>query len=273
MRSVRLLRNITIMSKYFFFYSGSQSILNYFWPIFRLLSPIFVGYITFGQILEQNSGSIPYKYWFLSGGGVWIILNSSLNTGLILFNSKNRRRNFQIANKNVAFITSSILTPYLLIGFIMTVIPYILLNDFAISLKTLFRFSLVVLIFAGLTVLATAIALIVGILNALLRDTRNIVGFLSQILLFASPVFYFPRIPNSSLEILWQTINPMNPILDVIRWLVCKTSINEVATDAIYCSALLILSTIFVIKSTKIVDRLNFALEQSKFDINEESLD
>jgi ABC-type polysaccharide/polyol phosphate export permease len=249
-------KQLVVISKYFFLYVGNQSVFNLFWPFFRTFAPIFLGFITFGQILEIDSNSIPYINWVLTGVSIWIILGSSFSNGILLFSSNTRRIKFQNLKLNGLFVVFSQSIPNIILS-----IMALLLNVPLISKQKNFHdilistMGLVVLYFLVL-ILSLAVSFMVGILSALMRDIRIVSQFVTQYLLLASPIFYLKQMPDSTIETIFYNLNPMVSILEIQRYLVFRTPLDLNITQTIILTCLILMSILLINFTNKVISKL-----------------
>lgn len=263
---VNKVEKIKIISSYYFFYSGNQSILNLFWPLFRFLAPLITGYITFGQILEQNSGKIPYKFWVMSGISIWMTISGALSTGIMLLNTRNRRKKVFNLSCSLRLILLSIVFPQFIVSFALSAFC---LFDYKSNFDYLVIFQKITYLFIFHVMLAlfcASISFLIAVFNALVRDTKMIVGFTSQLLLWISPVFYLPRKPNSELEIFLNTWNPLNTFLDISRHLIFNTSFSLTIAKFLIIFLCIITILIVFIYGNGITSKLIYLIDKVNAD-------
>lgn len=254
--------------KFQFLSTGSQSIFYWFWPIFKNLAPLITGFIAFGQILEQNSGDIPFKYWVASGAIVWIPISTGLNLAGTIFSSSFKRRRFNIANISTSNLLLSNFMPTIFLIFMFWLpCSYFAFKEYTFK-EAIVKNILSLMLMCLVLLLSINLTYQLGILVALTRDVKFILPWIASALLFTSPVFYTPRIPNSLMEHIIAVMNPMIRILELDRAIIFNKPLNLGFTFAVFwvcISTFIILSTCSM-KSG--VARLVFALNQ-RYELDE----
>lgn len=267
------LRNIAkmrILSSYYFFYSGNQSVLSGFWPFFRIFFPLVTGYLAFGQILEQNTGSIPYKDWVLTGSGVWLILGFSSTTGVTTLNTRNRRKKYSTLNTSNYNLLLAQVIPNFTLGALF------LFYCFVENVKTnslqvnLIKFLCLLIFLLVILQISIAACLLVGLFNALSRDTKVIASFASQFILYVSPIFYVQREPNSFIENLISTINPLTPFLDFVRFLIFDKPIILTISNYLLILFIFLLTSYLIVNRNRLISKIVWILDSRNERLDEE---
>jgi lipopolysaccharide transport system permease protein len=190
-----------------------QTFLGVLWAV---LQPL-VAMALFTLILSHGAGvpsdGLPYAVFAITGLAVWFPFNTALTAA-----ADSLVRDPELVTK--------VYFPRLLAPLGAVLAPTV---DLAVSLVI----ALVVALIAGVTLPATVLLLplcAVGVvvvcvafgvwlsaLNVLYRDVRYALGFVTQLLFFASPVVY----PSSLAGDRWQdvlAVNPLVGLIDLVRW-------------------------------------------------------
>lgn len=191
-----------------------QTLLGASWAILQPVFTMIVFSIFFGRLAKIPSDGIPYPIFSYAGLLPWTFFAAGLANGA---NSLVRDANLV---KRVYF--PRLITP---ISAVVGGLP-----DFLLAFLVLIAMMIYYGLFPTLAsviwlpislLLALTTALGVGLwlaaLNALYRDIRYIVPFLTQFWMYATPVVY----PSSLLEEPWRTLYGLNPMVSVVegfRW-------------------------------------------------------
>lgn len=195
-----------------------QTVLGATWVILQPLLAALIFAVVFGFIAKMPNEGMPYFLIAYSGLIGWTLFSGSLT----------RISPSLVANSS---LISKIFFPRLLVP--LGVIPSVLL-DFAVSLAVL----AIALVFFGVTpgwgilllpfcaLILVLLSLGIGLVGASLavtyRDVQHIVPFLTQLLLYASPVGYsMAAVPDSIKP--YYLLNPIAAPIDTIRWSILGT--------------------------------------------------
>ncbi len=240
---------------------GNQTVLHRFWPFFKILAPVAIGYLAFGTILEQNATGYDYESWVLTGLIVWFPISGMLTFSTNLLSNQLRRLRINSPLVSVRIMIQSILFP----NYIMAIFASILLalnqDSFLLGFSSIAKSVFFLILISPLIVMLTYF---LGLLSALARDIRMLIPFLSQFLLLTSPIFYSPRTPNSKVESFVEFVNPLNGLLNVFRSLQLDQSINVALVLTLFCSVN-ILYYIFLRQVGYATTFLNHTLTKSSF--------
>ncbi len=261
---------LKIISKFYIFASANQTVLFWLWPIFKNIAPILTGFLTFGQILEIDSGVIPFKYWVASGLISWIFLSASLTTGGYVLSSRVRRRRFELSNLSAFEIFLANMIPHVVLAAIFGMIcVYYLISSYS-PLQAFCRTLLITIFIVFCLLLSLSIALHIGILASISRDVKHILPWISTLLLFTSPVFYLPRNPNSALEKFIQELNPLNYLLSLSRTLLFDNEFKITVQLLLFFTIAIVSTLLTTLKMTEIVSRLAHSMSAN---VDEENYD
>jgi lipopolysaccharide transport system permease protein len=191
-----------------------QAALGIAWAILQPVLTTAITSIVFGYLLKVESGNLPYPVFTLAALLPWHLFQLSLQKSSISL----------VGNAN---LITKIYFPRVIIP-LSSVLA--VLVDFAISLVILFiamafyRMPLTwnALWLVPLTLLSVLAALAVGLwlsaLNVQYRDIQQMVPFLLQIWMYATPIVYpITIIPEGTIRYLY-SLNPMVGVVQGFRW-------------------------------------------------------
>jgi lipopolysaccharide transport system permease protein len=190
-----------------------QTILGVVWAVAQPVGMMVVFTIFLGRLAHVPSDGIPYPVFVLSALLLWQLFSAGLNESA---NSlvANERLITKVYFPRVIVPASAILSA--LVDFAIGFAIFLIVLPFWMGMPS------GTLIFAPVFVIAAIIAafgagLWLSALNVQYRDVRYVLGFLSQLWLFATPVVY----PVSIVPAKWRAIyalNPMTGIIEGFRW-------------------------------------------------------
>jgi lipopolysaccharide transport system permease protein len=217
-----------------------QTLLGVAWAIIQPLMAMVIFSIFFGRLggLDQKTPQIPYPVFVFCALVPWQLFNYALT---------------QSSNSVVS--EQRLLTKVYFPRLIIPVSPILsALVDFGISFILLLgmmvyygvRPGAAVMLVPFFVLFALLAALAVGLwlaaFNAIYRDVRYTIPFLTQFWLFATPIAY----PSSIVPQRWQWVYGLNPMVGVVegfRWALLGTaspSVPALASSCLMVSALLV---------------------------------
>ena len=227
-----------------------QTVLGVLWAVIQpLLLTLLFTFFLGNAIASYTNMPLRYDIFALSGLVVWGIFSTGLNNA----------GNSMVSNAN---IIKKIYFPRLIIplssvlvgvfDFIMAFvifIVYCVIKDQHISMSALWRFPLAIM----LTCMATfGTGSLLAALNVKYRDFRYVIPFLTQFLLFLSPVIYPAAIAQNRIYAWVLALNPMTAPLDIFRSALTgvpvSTSTNVIS---IAMSVVLLIGGIFYFRRTE----------------------
>jgi lipopolysaccharide transport system permease protein len=191
-----------------------QTLLGASWAILQPVFTMIVFSIFFGRLAKIPSDGIPYPIFSYAGLLPWTFFAAGLANGansLVRDANLVKRVYFPRLITPVSAVVGGL--PDFLLAFLVLIVMMIYYGLF----PTLA--SVIWLPISSLLALVTAlgVGLWLAALNALYRDIRYIVPFLTQFWMYATPVVY----PSSLLEEPWRTLYGLNPMVSVVegfRW-------------------------------------------------------
>jgi lipopolysaccharide transport system permease protein len=170
--------------------------------------------------LESASGKLPYKVFVGSGLMIWLNFAAVILISLRMASSSERRNLLISLSSSPQLVAFSYLVPYSVISlfFYLPILQFKLSQGEYVETLSLTLITLLLLFVCVPVFLSLALSLCV--LSTLIRDLRFILPYFSQLLLFASPIFYEPRNPNTFLEEFWTQINFLSFLISYYRELI-----------------------------------------------------
>ena len=191
-----------------------QAVLGIAWSVLQPVLTTAIMTVVFGLLLKVNSDGLPYPVFALSALLPWHLFQLSLQKSSISL----------VGNAN---LLTKVYFPRVIIPFSSVLAAMV---DFGISLVLLFitmaiyRLPLTwnVLWVIPLTLLTVLAALAVGLwlsaLNVQYRDVQQMVPFLIQIWMYATPIVYpITTIPEGTFRYIY-SLNPMVGVVQGFRW-------------------------------------------------------
>ena len=191
-----------------------QAVLGIAWSVLQPVLTTAIMTVVFGVLLKVESDGLPYPVFALSALLPWHLFQLSLQKSSISL----------VGNAN---LLTKVYFPRVIIPFSSVLAALV---DFAISLALLFitmaiyRLPLTwnVLWVIPLTLLTVLAALAVGLwlsaLNVQYRDVQQMVPFLIQIWMYATPIVYpITTIPEGTFRYIY-SLNPMVGVVQGFRW-------------------------------------------------------
>ena len=191
-----------------------QAVLGIAWAVLQPVLTTAIMTVVFGMLLKVESDGLPYPVFALSALLPWHLFQLSLQKSSISL----------VGNAN---LLTKVYFPRVIIPFSSVLAALV---DFVISLILLFiamaiyRLPLTwnVLWVIPLTTLTVLAALAVGLwlsaLNVQYRDVQQMVPFLIQIWMYATPIVYpITTIPEGTFRYIY-SLNPMVGVVQGFRW-------------------------------------------------------
>jgi len=220
----------------------SQTILGIAWILLQplLLSGVFV--IVFGYLVALPSGNIPYAVLALSGLTPWMFFSRGLGetTQCLVINQS---------------LLTKIYFPRLLIPIasLIVILPDLILNSLLLIVVMVaygldpLRLILMLPILAIMSLLSgLSIGIWLSALNVRYRDVGYTIPFLTQILIFVSPVSYSAALVPKQWQMLY-FLNPAAGPIELFRWCVGAPAIewSSFVVWIVMTFAMLILGTMY----------------------------
>lgn len=195
-----------------------QTILGPLWYIFQPLISTIVFTIVFGNIAALSTDGLPQFLFYMAGVVIWTYFSSSLtktSTALVANAAVFGKVYFPRLTVPISFLISNLTSFAIQLVFFVLFIIYFRFQGAAVNPNLwMFSLPLLVLLMAGL---GLGGGIIVSAMTTRYRDLAFLVGFGTQLLMYATSVIY----PLSSVSENYRWIllaNPMTPIIETFRY-------------------------------------------------------
>jgi lipopolysaccharide transport system permease protein len=232
-----------------------QTLIGVVWAVIQPAAMMFLLTVFFGRLVKLDSGGVPYplfSYAALLSWGLFTRGLSSASTSLVT---------------NEAIITK-VYFPRLLVpiaamgaGLIDYLIALVLFGGLLAWYGVMpeYRLLLYPLVILFNLIIALGIGFFLSVLDALYRDIRLALPFVTQLLFFATPIIYSSAlVPERFRTLYW--LNPMVGVIETARWSLlgypAPPSHLLAISIAAACSLFVIGILIFLRLERKIVDRI-----------------
>ena len=190
-----------------------QTVLGVVWAVLPPLLAMLLFSAVFGNVMGRESGDVPYPLLCLAALVPWQVFSVSLVQASLSLSS-NQQLVTKVWFPRLVLPLASSLSPIvdaLISGSILVLAILWTGRPLPATILLLPLLSLLP-VFAALSV-----ALWLSALNAHFRDVRNLLPFLVQGWMFATPVVYPMSILGERMRNL-VTLNPMTPVVEIFRW-------------------------------------------------------
>ena len=240
-------RDITIRYK--------QTLIGVLWAVIQPAFMMILFTVIFGRLMKFDTGGVAYPVFSYCALLSWIFFARGLGSA-----SMSLVTNEAIITKvyfpRILVPTAAVMTAFVdfLIAFVV-LIPLLVWYDVSIHPPHLL-YPLFVLINV---IAALGVAYIFSIIDALYRDVRLVLPFLTQLIFFATPVIYSSQIVPARYEaVFW--INPMVGVIEGVRWSLLnypQPPLRNMAYSCLGAVILFLFGILFFQKmERKIVDRI-----------------
>jgi lipopolysaccharide transport system permease protein len=191
-----------------------QSVLGILWALLTPLITMAVFSVIFGRIAKLPSDGLPYPIFAYAGLLPWLFFSQSLQKATLSM----------VAERN---LLTKIYFPRLIVPMAATLAPLV---DLLIASSVLFvmmfyyqltptphSFYLLPLCVLWAWVTAIGVGTWLSALNVYFRDVGQMIPFLVQVWLYASPVVYPASLIPPSFQWLY-ALNPMTGVIEGFRW-------------------------------------------------------
>lgn len=214
-----------------------QTLLGASWAILQPVFTMVVFSVFFGRLAKIPSDGIPYPIFSYTGLLPWTFFAAGLANGansLVRDSILVKRVYFPRLIPPVSAVIGGLLDFFLAFLVLVAMMIYYGLFPTLASIVWLPACLLLALM------TAMGVGLWLAALNALYRDIRYVVPFLTQFWMYATPVVY----PSSLLEEPWRTLYGLNPMVSVVegfRWSLLRQSQPRLSMFALSLVTALIL--------------------------------
>lgn len=214
-----------------------QTLLGASWAILQPVFTMVVFSVFFGRLAKIPSDGIPYPIFSYTGLLPWTFFAAGLANGansLVRDSILVKRVYFPRLIPPVSAVVGGL--PDFFLAFLVLIAMMIYYGLFPTLASVVWLPACLLL--ALMT--AMGVGLWLAALNALYRDIRYVVPFLTQFWMYATPVVY----PSSLLEEPWRTLYGLNPMVSVVegfRWSLLRQSQPRLSMFALSLVTALIL--------------------------------
>jgi lipopolysaccharide transport system permease protein len=188
------------------------------WAILQPLFMMLIFTLFFGRIVRLPSEGLPYQIFALSGLVMWQLFSRALgesSMSLVTFGGMLSKVYFPRLIAPLATIASAAVDFCVSFAVLIAVMAY-----FGVSPAWTIVFAPLYLVAA--VVVSLSVSLWLTALDALYRDVRIILGFVTQLWFFATPVVYATSLVPE--DWLLYKLNPMLPIVQGFRYALFGTT-------------------------------------------------
>ena len=203
-----------------------QTLLGISWAIIQPVIQMVVFTLLFSRVANLSSEGIPYPLFNLSALLPWRIFAKALNdAGRSLVNNRNMVTKVYFPRLIIPF--ASVMGGVIDFGFGFLILAA-MIGYYHFTPGSGFRFQLspallalpVFMLLALIT--ALGVSLWLSALNVLYRDVGYVLGFLTELWFFVTPVVYSSSEIPARLQLIY-ALNPMTGVVEAFRWALLHT--------------------------------------------------
>lgn len=240
-----------------------QTILGPAWFVLQPLFLTVVFTVVFGKFAQIPTDGLPPLLFYNSALIIWSYFSTcfSGNANTFMVNAGTYQKVYypRLINPIANCISG-------LVGFLIQILffgGYFLIYKFIVPTAEPFFITWVVLILPFMIALSATLGLGLGlwmsVITAKYRDFSQIIGFLTQSMMYTTPVIYpLSEVPDNYR--FWISLNPMVPVVETFRYgLLGKGSFSPIHLSySVVIASLLLLSGMYFFKRTekRVVDYL-----------------
>lgn len=199
-----------------------RSMLGWLWLLIRVVAPIGLNALVFGNMLDQarKVEHAPYLLFFLCGMIAWTVFERSLYF-VTLSVEKNRRLVTRVYFPRLILPVSSVAPGLLYLAILIVVLVITVVGFYQrdgvwyVTLSP--RLFVSAAAIAAALLFAVAIGLWTSVLQARFRDVRYAMRYVTPFWFLLTPVVY-PMSEISDRYPWLVTLNPMAPIVEAFKW-------------------------------------------------------
>lgn len=200
-----------------------QTIIGLFWVILQPLTSMLIFSVIFGWLLQVPSNGAPYPIFVFAGLLPWQYFAASLT----------RASNGLVDN---AGLVTKIYFPRLILpltgvisGLIDLAAGFVVLLGLMLFYQIALTPAVILLPVLVLLAMLTALgfSLWLSALNVRYRDIRQLIPFIIQVWMYATPVIYSSQIVPERLRFLL-SLNPMAVVVEGFRWVLLGQQMTEI---------------------------------------------
>lgn len=200
-----------------------QTVLGPAWAIIQPLLTTVVFTLVFGNIAGLAPGEVPSFVFYLSGTILWTYFSTSLSQTANTFVSNSNTLGkvyFPRLVMPISTVASQLISLFIQYGFFVIFLVYYVITGQ--NIKPNLWILMTPIIVLQLALLSLGVGIIISALTTKYRDLAMLVGFGTQLWMYASPVAYdmfsFGTFaPGGKLHALYMC-NPVTPIINLFRY-------------------------------------------------------
>ncbi len=195
-----------------------QTSIGVLWIVLQPLIQMAIFYVIFGLLVRVPTGDVPYSVFYLSGFVIWQLLLQIVNLcGFSLLTNVSILTKIYFP-KLVLPISYSIGALIDFFFAFIVLLVFLLANNYAITL----RFLLIPLLLIITLIFCFGVGLLFGALMVVFRDMKNLLGFVTQIWMFLTPIMYPISLAPDKYKFIFY-LNPVTGLIETFRWIVLNT--------------------------------------------------
>lgn len=222
-----------------------QTILGPLWYVIQPMLTTIMFIVVFDRVAEIPTDGAPPALFYLSGLVIWNYFSTCLTKTSVTF-SANSGIFGKVYFPRLIMPISNVISA--LIGFgIQLLLLFVLIFYFYFFVGVQFSLNIYLLALPFLLLLVSALGLGFGIIISSLttkyRDLANLIGFGTQLLMYATPVIY----PLSFFEGRYRSlimVNPLTPIIEMFRYSIL--GVGDFQVSGILYSVIFTVISLFV---------------------------
>jgi lipopolysaccharide transport system permease protein len=213
-----------------------QTVLGATWAILQPFLTMLVFSLFFGRLAKIPSDGVPYPIFVYAALVPWTFFSTGLTRG-----SDSLVGNAELVKK-VYFPRLAMPIARIIAGLLDFALAFTILAFMMVHYHMLPSGNVVWLPFFALLAIATVLGVSfwLSALNVLFRDVQFVTPFLTQFLLFATPIAY----PSSLLPHAWRGLYGINPMVSVVegfRWALLGTHLDLMPVLGVSISSALVI--------------------------------
>lgn len=195
-----------------------QTSIGVLWIVLQPLIQMAIFYVIFGLLVRVPTGDVPYSVFYLSGFVIWQLLLQIVNLcGFSLLTNVSILTKIYFP-KLVLPISYSIGALIDFFFAFIVLLVFLLANNYAITL----RFLLIPLLLIITLIFCFGVGLLFGALMVVFRDMKNLLGFITQIWMFLTPIMYPISLAPDKYKFIFY-LNPVTGLIETFRWIVLNS--------------------------------------------------
>ena len=194
-----------------------QTILGPIWYLIGPIASTLVFTVIFGNIAKLSTDGLPPFLFYMAGNTVWGYFYSCLMGTSNTFTANAGifgKVYFPRLSVPVSVVISNLISFGIRFGVFVAFLVYFVVSG--AEVRPNWWILLLPVLLLIMAVMGLGLGIIVSSLTTKYRDLQQLVGFGTQLLMYASPIIY----PLSTVDGFWRTVilaNPLTPIIEIFR--------------------------------------------------------